>query len=104
MKMSHLHAPSSRRALLILPILLALLPCCETSSNTPACCPPPASGTIRGTVHAPGDSVHLAVVAEGVFADHNRRASFRAPCGEQGGYVLDVPEGRYLLRTDFGNH
>jgi hypothetical protein len=46
----------------------------------------------------------LAVVAEGVFADHNRRASFRAPCGEQGGYVLDVPEGRYLLRTDFGNH
>lgn len=92
------------RALLILPILLALVPCCETSSDTPASCPPPASGTIRGTVNAPGDSVRWTVVAEGIFADQDHRASFRAPCDEQGGYVLGVPAGRYFLRTDFGFH
>jgi hypothetical protein len=104
MKTRHPSAPSSRRALLILLLLPALLPCCETSSDTPASCPPPASGTIRGTVNVPGDSVRWTVVAEGIFADHDRRGSFRARCDEQGGYVFDVPAGRYLVRTDFGSH
>ncbi len=89
--------------LLVLPIVGAIVPGCGSSSDTPASCPVPASGTIQGTLNAPGDSVHWTIVAQGIHADDLYRESFRGPCDEEGAYTLDLPAGRYRVRADFGN-